>query len=83
MKAELQTELKTLIAETLECDASTLSSDEDIFYQCQIDSLDALELLVAVEEHFHVYFTEESLSDLRTLNQIQQAIENLTLEKAS
>lgn len=75
--------LRALIAEALHRDTARLRPDEPLMEALELDSMDTLELLVAVEERFDIYFPDHRLSQLNTLRQLtdgihQQLTENLS-----
>ncbi len=65
---ELRTQLKRLLVEGLKLDGvrpESISDSEPIFVEgLGLDSIDALELVVLVEEQFHVVIPDEEVGKL-------------------
>lgn len=79
----VEEDLRALIAEALDRDTARLRPDEPLIEALELDSLHALQLLVAVEERFDIYFPDHCLSQLNTLRRLtdgvhQQLTENLS-----
>jgi acyl carrier protein len=63
-------EILTLAAAHFKVPREQLSADDDLFAKLKIDSLQALELLTRLENHFHVELPDyelQGVSDFRTL----------------
>lgn len=63
-------EILTLAAARFKVPREKLSPDEDFFQNLGIDSLQALDLLTRLENHFHVELPDyemQGVSDFRTL----------------
>ena len=67
-RAELKTQLKTLLVEGLKLEdlaPADIKDEEPIFVDgLGLDSIDALELVVLVEERFHVVIPDEEVGKL-------------------
>ncbi len=77
MADSLQSRLKHLIVETLkldDLDPDSISDDEDLFKSSRfgLDSIDALEFVVAIEKRFGVKIesSEESRDALASINRL-------------
>ena len=70
--------IKEMIAAHLGVDAGTLSEDTDL-EEIGADSLDAVELLVAFEEEFGVSIPDDDVPAIRTLGDVTEYIETLTV----
>ena len=63
-------EVLTLAAAQFKVSREKLSADDDFFQKLAIDSLQALDLLTRLENHFHVELPDyemQGVSDFRTL----------------
>ena len=63
-------EVLTLAATKFKVSRETLNPDDDFFQKLAIDSLQALDLLTRLENHFHVELPDyemQGVSDFRTL----------------
>jgi acyl carrier protein len=69
-------EVLSLAAAQFKVARETLGPDDDLFQKLRIDSLQALELLTRLENHFHVELPDyemQGVSDFRTLAERIQA----------
>jgi acyl carrier protein len=69
-------EVLSLAATHFKVARETLAPDDDFFQKLRIDSLQALELLTRLENHFHVELPDyemQGVSDFRTLAERIQA----------
>ena len=64
---DIQTEVKNLIAEILEVDSSTLDPNARLVEDLGMDSMMALEILVAMEKKYKITIPEEKLAELKTV----------------
>lgn len=55
-------------------DASTLSPEQDLFEALGIDSLQAMDLLTELEDHFDVEIPDYELQDARTFAQLAEVL---------
>ena len=63
-------EVKEVFVDTLNCDADKVTMDASLTDDLQADSLDAVELNMAVEAKFGVPIADEDLGTLRTVGAI-------------
>ena len=69
-------EILTLAATHFKVPREKLAPDDDFFQKLGIDSLQALELLTRLENHFHIELPDyelQGVSDFRTLSERIQA----------
>lgn len=64
-----------VIADTLSCDISDLTLETSLMDDLGADSLDAVELNMALEEEFSVKISDEELAGLKTVQDIVSCIE--------
>lgn len=69
-------QIKALLAEQLSIDAETIGENTNITEDLGADSLDIVELLMAVEENFKVSVPDEDVPSLKTVKDIADYIEN-------
>ena len=65
-------EILCLAAEHFKVQRDQLSPDDDFFKKLGINSLQALDLLTRIEQHFHIEFPDyelQGVTDFRTLAQ--------------
>lgn len=63
-------ELKEVFVSTLNCDADKVTMDASLTEDLQADSLDAVELNMALEDKFGVSIADEDLGALKTVGDI-------------
>lgn len=76
-RAEL--ELRVLLKAMTSADVSKLRLDDDLIHELGFDSLAALRILAAVEMHFHVRFPDDRLAEFRSLRQVLEFVNLMTL----
>lgn len=77
-RRELNERIKTLIVNALELsgEAAQITDDQPLFGRgLGLDSLDALELVVGIEEQFEVSVSDDDVSSLSTVNKIADYIQ--------
>jgi len=78
--ANLEQEIKALIAEIVEIDVDKITPDAKLVEDLGMDSMMALEILASVEKKYKIKIDEEYLTKLTTLKQIVE-IARTILEK--
>ncbi len=68
-------ELKEIMIDTLGCDDEKITMEASLAEDLNIDSLDAVELVMAIEEKFGVKIPDEELGNLLTVSDIICAVE--------
>ncbi|MDP2940723.1 MAG: acyl carrier protein [Candidatus Omnitrophota bacterium] len=64
---DIENEIRNLIAEVLEKDPAEIKPDSRFVEDLGMDSLKALEILVAVEKKFKITIPEQKLPELKSL----------------
>ncbi len=67
-------EVCEVIAETINCDIDSLNENTNLQDDIGIDSLDAVELNMALEEKFDISITDEELANLKTVGDIVSTV---------
>jgi len=67
-----------LIAKEFHVDAGQLTADTRLEEDLNIDSLDAVELVMGLEDTFHVSITDETSHEFKTVGQIVDFIAGQT-----
>jgi acyl carrier protein len=62
--------LLTLASERFSKEKSTLRAEDDLFDSLGIDSMQALSLLTALEQHFEVEIPDYEVQDVRTFGEL-------------
>ena len=68
--------VKTIIADTLNCDESEITLASSVTEDFGADSLEMVELAMALEEEFDVSIAEEDYASLQTVGDIVDYIES-------
>lgn len=82
-RAEIKAEIFDVFRKKFEIDNPGLH--EDLREKYQFDSIDAIELLLSVEDYLGCVLTQEEKKqamDIRTINQILDYVENLVNERS-
>lgn len=78
-----EAELRTFLAAHFDQDLAALPLDTSLDEALGLDSLDGLELMAEIEEHFDVCFPPEDVNAPRTLGNILEALDASSWRKAS
>lgn len=62
--------IKSIIAETLNCEEDKITLEANLFTDLGADSLDAMELSLAIEENLGVSITDEQMAEIKTVGDI-------------
>ncbi len=68
-------EVKEIIVDTISCDEDKITLDANLKEDLGIDSLDAMELSMALEEHYSLSIEEEALAKFVTVKDIVDYID--------
>ena len=71
-------QIKELIAETTGCDEDLITMEASLSEDLGMDSLDAVELSMALEEAFDITIEEEKLAQFKTVENIVNYIDSVT-----
>lgn len=67
--------VKNIIVETLNCEADDIKLESSLTDDLGADSLDAVELNMAIEDAFGVEIPDEALAELKTVKDIVEYID--------
>lgn len=68
--------VRDIIVNTLSCDAAQVTLETNLFEDLDADSLEAVELSLALEEAFGVGIADEDMGSIKTVQDILTYIEN-------
>ena len=68
--------IKSLLAEQLDADAEDITLETNIADDLGADSLDVVELLMAIEDEFEVEFPDEEIENLKTVGAVVDYIQD-------
>lgn len=66
--------IKEVMIDSLGCDEEKITMEASLADDLNIDSLDAVELVMALEEEFGIKIPDEELSTMRTVKDIDSCI---------
>ena len=69
-------EVKEIMIDTLSCDADKVTMEANIFDDLGADSLDAVELNLALEEKLGISIDEEAMANMKTVADIVNYLES-------
>lgn len=67
--------VKDILAKQLRIEVDTIEDDTNIMEDLGADSLDIVELLMAIEENFGITVPDEDVSSLKTVRDIAEYVE--------
>ncbi len=73
----IEDKVKTIIADQLEVDGAKLSA-ETTFEDIDADSLDIVELVMALEEEFDLEISDQEIENINTVGDVVKYIESKT-----
>ena len=68
--------IKNLLAEQLDADENDMTMDTDIAKDLGADSLDVVELLMAIEDEFDIEVPDEEIENIKTIGAIVEYIQS-------
>lgn len=68
--------LKEIVAEQLEIDAETITAETRLNEDLNADSLDVVEMLMALEDEFGVDIPDEEIEKMKTIGDVVAFIED-------
>ncbi len=74
MSDSIQSRVQDLVAEQLGLDRASLVSDANILDDLGADSLDVVELVMAIEEMFGLEVPDEEVEALRTIGDVEKYV---------
>ena len=74
MSDALVQQIRELVSEQLGVDPSVLESDANILEDLGADSLDVVELVMAIEEAFDIEIADEDAESMRTLGDVEKYV---------
>ena len=69
--------IRELLAEQLEIEADTIGRDTLIIEDLGADSLDVMEIMMALEDEFSISIPDEAIQELKTVDDAVEFIEGL------
>ena len=69
--------LKSIIAEQFGIDTDAISEDTDIVADLGADSLDVVEMMMALEEEYGITIDDSKIADLKTVGDVASCVEGM------
>jgi acyl carrier protein len=70
----IRKQIDQIVASEFELDASTIKPESDLYNDLGLDSLDAIDLVVALEKNFGIKVEEGAARKVRTLEQLYEFV---------
>jgi acyl carrier protein len=81
-KAEIFEELKNILIDTFESEADAITMEANLYEDLDIDSIDAVDLVVQLRELTGKKIKPEDFKSVRTVKDIVEAVEALLITEA-
>ncbi|MBO7166118.1 MAG: acyl carrier protein [Kiritimatiellae bacterium] len=78
--AEIETLVKEILVDRFECDIDALKPETNLFTELDLDSIDAVDLVVLLQKKTGKKINPEDFRTIRTLNDVVNAISKLINE---
>ena len=69
-------QVKESLADILSCDADKIELDTDLVRDLGVDSIDTVELIMAVEDTYDIKISDKDGEDLKTVGDVVEFIED-------
>ena len=76
-KIELYDQLKNILVDQFELDESSISPDANLYDELELDSIDAVDLLVQLKNITGKKISPDDCKDVRTINDVIDALTEL------
>ncbi len=76
MSDSLEQKIRALVAEQLGVELAEIKPDANILDDLGADSLDVVEMVMALEEHFDIEVPDEDVEELRTVADVERYVVN-------
>ena len=67
--------IQEIIAEQLDCDKDDITPDANLIKDLEADSLDAVEIITAIEDEYNIEIPEEKAEEFTTIASIVDFVE--------
>jgi acyl carrier protein len=74
MGDNLEVRIRSIVAEQLGCDMGEVTPEASILDDLGADSLDVVELVMAIEEAFDIEVPDEAVEQLRTISDMERYV---------
>ena len=80
-KAEIEQKIKDILVSDFEVDAAKLTPDVNLFTDLDLDSIDAVDLVVRLQQAVKKKVNPEDFRKIRTFGDVVDAVEKLVSEE--
>ena len=80
-KAEIEQKIKDILVSDFEVDAAKLTPDVNLFTDLDLDSIDAVDLVVRLQQEVKKKVNPEDFLRIRTLSDVVDAVDKLVAEE--
>lgn len=77
-KEEIFTKLKEILTQELEINESLINLDANLFEDLELDSIDAVDIAVRMQQYMPRKLTPEEFKSIRTVNDVVETVYGLT-----
>ncbi len=81
-KEEILKEISAVLADEFECDPAKLTADARLYEDLDLDSIDAVDLVVRLQQQTGIKVQAEDFKSIRTLGDVAAVIERLVAGRA-
>ena len=74
---EIETTIKNIVAEDFEVDVATLTPETNLFTELDLDSIDAVDLVVRLQQETGKKVNPADFKEIRTLGDVTKAVSKL------
>ena len=75
--AEIEQKIKDILVEEFECDPVRLKTETNLFTELDLDSIDAVDLVVRLQQETNKKVDPEAFRQIRTLGDVVAAVSKL------
>lgn len=81
-QAEILKEIAAVLADEFECDPAKLTADARLYEDLDLDSIDAVDLVVRLQQQTGIKVEAEDFRSIRTLGDVAAVIERILADRA-
>lgn len=80
-REEIANSIKDILSEEFECEKSAISDSTNLFTELDLDSIDAVDLVVRLQQKTKKRVNPEDFKKIRTFGEVVDIVEKLVNEK--
>lgn len=82
-KEEILKEISAVLVDEFECDAAMVNADARLYEDLDLDSIDAVDLIVRLQQQIGIKVNAEDFKSIRTLGDVAEVIERLIAARSN